>query len=274
LEETRRIIIYIGGEFYTAVDIIDITPENIADYGVCGYKNVKKHLELRRKIEWFKEYYPKGLRIKVIFSKKGGYQGMLEYIPGKYSHRPVDAEGYMFIHCIFVGFKNEYKGKGYASSLIDECIKDAKKAKMQGVAVVTRIGPFMIHNDIFLTKGFEVVDSAEPDFDLLVKKFDVKSKDPKFKSNMTDNLKKYGKGLTVIRSVQCPYTEKNVNAILESAKNKFGLKANLIDLKDSNAVQHSPCAFGIFCIIYNGEIISHHPISNTRFENIMKKKIK
>ncbi|NOR47352.1 MAG: GNAT family N-acetyltransferase, partial [Methanosarcinaceae archaeon] len=41
-----------------------------------------------------------------------------------------------------------------------------------------------------------------------------------------------------------------------------------------NAVQHSPCAFGIFCIIYNGEIISHHPISNTRFENIMKKKIK
>jgi len=45
-------------------------------------------------------------------------------------------------------------------------------------------------------------------------------------------------------------------------------------LKDSNAVQHSPCAFGIFCIIYNGEIISYHPISNTRFENIMKKKIK
>lgn len=256
------------------IEIIDITPENIADYGVCGYKNVKKHLELRRKIEWFKEYYPKGLRIKVIFSKKGGYQGMLEYIPGKYAHRPVDAEGYMFIHCIFVGFKNEFKGKGYASSLIDECIKDAKNAKMQGVAVVTRKGPFMVHNDIFLTKGFEVVDSAEPDFKLLVKKFDVRSEDPKFKSNMTDNLKKYGKGLTVIRSAQCPYTEKNVNAIVESAKNKFGLKANLIDLKDANAVQHSPCAFGVFCIIYNGEIISYHPISNTRFENIMNKKMK
>ncbi len=199
---------------------------------------------------------------------------MLEYIPGKYSHRPVDAEGYMFIHCIFVGFKNEYKGKGYASSLIDECIKDAKKAKMQGVAVVTRKGPFMVHNDIFLTKNFEVVDSAEPDFSLLVKKFEVKSKDPRFKSSVTDNLKKYGKGLTVIRSAQCPYTEKNVNAILESAKNKFGLKANLIDLKDANAVQHSPCAFGVFCIIYNGEIISYHPISNTRFENIMNKKMK
>ncbi len=26
------------------------------------------------------------------------------------------------------------------------------------------------------------------------------------------------------------------------------------------------------CVIYDGEIISHHPISNTRFENIMDKK--
>ena len=93
----------------TDIQIIDLTPGNIADYGVCGYRDVKKHLALRRKIEWFKEYYPKGLRIKAIISKTGGYQGMLEYIPGKYAHRPVDAHGYMFIHCIFVGFKNEFK---------------------------------------------------------------------------------------------------------------------------------------------------------------------
>ena len=43
--------------------IIDLAPENIADYGVCGYKDAEKHLELRKKIEWFKDYYPKGLRI-------------------------------------------------------------------------------------------------------------------------------------------------------------------------------------------------------------------
>jgi hypothetical protein len=254
-------------------DIIDLTPENIADFGVCGYKDVKKHLELRNKIEWFKQFYPKGLRIKVILSRKGGYQGMLEYIPGKYAHRPVDANGYMFIHCIFVGFKKEFKGKGYASSLIDECITDAKKNNMLGVAVVTRKGPFMVDKDIFIKKGFQVVDNSKPDFELLVKKFNVKSKNPKFKSNMNDNLKKYQKGLYVIRSPQCPYTEKNVNAILESAKDKFNLKPTLVDLLDSNAIQDIPCAFGTFCIIYNGEIISYHPISNTRFENIMKKKI-
>lgn len=255
------------------IQIIDLTPENIADYGVCGYKDVKKHVELRKKIEWFNEYYPKGLRIKALMSEQGGYQGMLEYIPGEYAHRPVDAPGYLFIHCLFVGFKNEFKGKGHASSLIESCIEDAAAQNMKGVAVVTRKGSFMADKDIFLKNEFEVSDSAAPDFNLLVRKFDEAHENPTFRKEMADNLKHYNKGLTILRSAQCPYTEKNVNAIVESAQNQLGLKANLIDLKDAAAAQASPCAFGTFCIVYDGEIISYHPISNTRFENIMKKKL-
>ena len=253
------------------IQIINLTPENISDYGVCGYKDVRKHKELRNKIAWFNEYYSKGLKIKVLFSEKGGYQGMLEYLPGKFAHRPVNADGYMFIHCIFVGFKNEFKGKGYASALIDECINDAKIQKMLGVAVVTRKGAFMAHNEIFLKKGFKIVDKAQPDFELLTIKFEKASTSPSFKSDILDNLNDYKNGLTIIRSAQCPYTEKNVNAIIESAEKKFKLKPKLIDLKDSESAQKTPCAFGTFCIIYNGEIISYHPISNTRFENIMTK---
>ena len=135
--------------------------------------------------------------------------------------------------------------------------------------------PFLISNSgIFIKNGFQVVDSVKPDFELLIKKFDFKSKNPEFKSNMMDNLNKYRKGLFVIRSPQCPYTEKNVNAILDTAQKKFNLKPTLVELKNSNDVQDNPCAFGSFCIIFDGEIISHHPISNTRFENIMNKKIK
>ena len=249
--------------------IIDLTPKNIADYGVCGYKDVKKHKELRNKIEWFNEYYPKGLRIKALITKKGGYQGMLEYLPGKFAHRPVNADGYMFIHCIFVGFKKEFKGKGFASAVIDECINDAKNQKMLGVAVVTRKGSFMASNEIFLKKGFEIADTAEPDFNLLALKFNPESIDPRFRSDILSDLSKYEDGLTIMRSPQCPYTEKNVNAILESAEKKFNLKTNLVDIKDSESAQNTPCAFGTFCIIYNGEIISYHPISNKRFENIM-----
>ena len=255
------------------IQIIDLTPENIADYGVCGYKDVNKHKELSNKIAWFNEYYSKGLKIKVLYSGKGGYQGMLEYLPGKFAHRPVNADDYMFIHCIFVGFKNDFKGRGYASALIDECINDARTQKMLGVAVVTRKGAFMASNEIFLKKGFMIADKAKPDFELMAYMFDKESTIPSFKSDILDNLNDYKDGLTIIRSAQCPYTEKNVNAIVESAERKFKIKTNLIDLIDSESAQKTPCAFGTFCIIYNGEIISYYPISNTRLENIMNKMV-
>jgi len=111
-----------------------------------------------------------------------------------------------------------------------------------------------------------VVDTAEPDFELLVLKFDPNAANPKFNKLSPE---KYAKGLTIIRSPQCPYSVKNVEAILKTAE-KLKIKANLIDLKDAESAQQTPCAFGTFCIIYNGKVLSHHPISNTRFENIMK----
>jgi len=246
--------------------IIALTPENIAEYGVCGYKDVKKHLELRRKIDWFHKYYPLGLRIKAVITDTGEYQGMLEYIPGEFAHRPVNAHGYMFIHCIFVGFKSQFKVKGYASALLDECISEARLAGMKGVAVVARNGSFMAKKDIFLKKGFTQVDRAQPDFELMAMKFDERAENPAFKELNPAN---YPEGITILRSPQCPYSVKNVEAIMLTAQ-RMNLDPNLIEMDDHVTAQKSPCAFGTFCIIHKGRILSHHPISNTRFENIVK----
>ena len=256
------------------IQIIDLTPENIADYGVCGYKDVKKQVELRKKIDWFTEYYPKGLRIKALISNPGGYQGMIEYMPGEIAHRPVNASNYLFIQCVFVGFKKEFKGKGFATQLLNVCIREAREKSYLGLAVVTRAGSFMAKKELFLKNGFQAVDRAKPDFELLVLKFSEESANPAFMPVIKEELTKYDHGLVVMRSPQCPYTEKNVNAILETAKYNFNLKTRLVELKDTDSVQNSPCAFGCFGIIFNGEIIAYHPISKTRFENIIKMKLK
>jgi GNAT superfamily N-acetyltransferase len=255
------------------VEIIDTNPDNILNYGICGYKNINR-AGYTEKIEWLKERFIEGMKIKTLFSEKDGTQGMIEYIPGEYSWRPVDAKGYMFIHCIFVGFKRAYKGKGYGSLILDECLKDAKKQKMNGVAVITREGSFMAGKEFFAKNGFEVVDTAPPDFELLVKKFNKKAPNPKFKGDWEKKLSQYGKGLTIIRADQCPYTVKNVKEIKETAEKTYGMKPNIIDLKNYKEAQNSPCAFGIFCIIFNGKIVAHHPISNKRFQNIMNKELK
>jgi hypothetical protein len=250
--------------------IVDTTIDNVCKHGVCGYKNIKKE-GFPEKFEWLKKRFPEGLQIKTLLSEKDGTQGMIEYIPGKFCWRPVDAVDYMFIHCIFVGFKNMYKNKGYASLLIAECEKDAKKQKMKGVAVVTRKGSFMAGKELFVKNGYEVVDSAKPDFELLVKRFASDTPVPRFKITGEKKLDQYTKGLTIIRADQCPYTVKNVKEICETAKKDYGIKADIINLESYQEAQNSPCAFGTFCIIYNGNIIADSPISNGRFVNIMKK---
>ena len=252
------------------IKIIDTNADNILEYGVCGYKSIKR-AGYPEKIEWLKKRFPEGMKMKTLYSDKDGTQGMIEYIPGEYCWRPVQASGYMFIHCIFVGFKRAYKRKGYGSLLVDECLEDAKKESMQGVAVLTRKGAFMAGKELFVKKGFEVVDTAPPDFELLVKKFNKNSPTPKFKGNWEKRLSQYGQGLTIIRADQCPYSVKNVKEIKETAEKIYGLKPSIIELRNCQEAQNSPCPFGTFCIVYNGKVIAHHPVSNTRFVNIMNK---
>jgi len=49
-------------------NIVNLTPENFAEYGVCGYKDVAKHKELKAKLDWFTEYYPKGFGLVIRIS--------------------------------------------------------------------------------------------------------------------------------------------------------------------------------------------------------------
>jgi hypothetical protein len=254
------------------IGITDLTSKNIRDYGICSYKNPKTP-GYNERTSWIENNFKNDLKLKAIITLEHGMQGFIEYIPAEHCWRPVEAAGYTFIHCLFVGFKKEYKDKGYASMLIDECIKDSKRAKKSGVAIVTRKTSFMVGSEIFLKKGFMKINNAPPDFELLALKFNENTADPKFKIDFEEEVSKYKDGLYIIRADQCPYTVKNVNEIVETSKNLFGISPKVINLNSAEEAQKNPCAFGTFSIIYNGEVIAYHPISKTRFSNIMHKLI-
>lgn len=247
--------------------IIDTNDENILDFGVCGYKSLKRP-GFPEKVDWLKDRLSEGLKLKTLLSENDGAQGMIEYLPGEYAWRPVEAKGYTFIHCLFVGFRKEYKGRGYASMLLERCLNDAKGSS--GVAVMTRKSSFMTSKEIFQKHGFEVVDKFPSDFELLVKKFDDDAPDPKFIDNRELLKTKYAEGLYILRAFQCPYTVKNVNEMVETARNYYGMEAKVIDLKTCSEAQSNPSAFGTFGIILKGKLVAEHPISNGRFKNILK----
>lgn len=252
------------------VKIVDTNAENISEFAICTYKNPKQE-GYQRKMEWLKKRYSEGLRFKILYSEKEGTIGTIEYIPGENTWRAVDADGYMVIHCLFI-VPREYKGKGYGSLMLEECIKDARKEKMNGVVAVTRKGTWMAGKELFLKHGFEVVGKAPPDFELVVKKFRKNAPSPRFVGDWDKRLKKYGKGLTIIKSDQCPAVAKPLEEIMETARDEYGTKAKVIDVKDAGQARMAPSAYGgVFCIIYNGKLLVDHAISKTRFRNLMNK---
>jgi len=255
------------------IRIIAANADNIHEYGMCGYKNIKQE-SYQRKLQWLKQRFAEGMKFKVLYAEKEGAIGAIEYVPGEYAWRPVDADGYLFIHCIFI-MQRQYKTKGYGKLMLDECLRDAQKENRHGVAVVTREGTWMAGKELFIKNDFAVVDQAPPDFELLVKKINPNAPLPKFKGDWEKKQAKYAKGLTIITCGQCPYTAKAVKEISETAEEIYRITPGVIEFKDSrDARENSPCAFGTFGIVYNGKLIAEHPVSKTRFKNIMNKTLK
>lgn len=92
---------------------------------------------------------------------------------------------------------------------------------------------------------------------------------------MEENAKKFGDGLVILYSDQCPYISKFLEDMKDSGIEKsFGIKAKLIEMENASQAQQSPSPYGIFTILYNGKVLTTNPISNTRFKNILNKEVK
>jgi len=247
-------------------EIVDTNAENIDGCSFCGYKDAN-NLGHRRKTDWLKERYAEGLRFKVLRSQKFGDIGMIEYALGNHAWRPVEAEGYFVIHCLMVNGK--HKGKGLGMLLLDSCLRDAKKSKCRGVAVVTSSDSFMARSDFFIKAGFIPVDSSPP-YELLVKKLKKTAPDPRFIVQRERVLKRHKKGLTILAADQCPMVPKCVVEIAEMSR-ALGLEPKVVRVRNAKASRELPTPYGMFSILYDGKLIVDRPVGATRFSSIMSK---
>ena len=254
--------------------IIDTHADNVGGCSHCGNRNAN-NLGHRRKTNWLRERYAEGLRYKVLRSEKFGDVGMIEYALGNHAWRPVEAEGYLVIHCLWV--YGQHKGKGLGSLLLESCLEDARRSRCRGVAVVTSSDSLMAGSELFLKAGFLSVDrtigsseaSAAP-YELLVRKLKKTAPDPRFIVEKERLFKRYRKGLTVLAADQCPYVAKSVERITEASRT-LGLEPNVVRVESAKASRELPTPYGVFCILYDGKLIAHRPISATRFMSIMRR---
>jgi GNAT superfamily N-acetyltransferase len=238
------------------VEILAVDAENIERLGFFCYKSKPKTPGYEKKLAWLSQRFSEGMKIKILY-ENGKSKAFIEYIPGEYAWRAVDAKNYLFIHCLWV--VGRAKGKGYGSRLLQECVQDACAEGFDGVAMLTSSGNWLAGSDLLLKHGFEVVAQAPPSFELLALGF-RQATTPTLPNDWDDRLQKFGHDMTVIYADQCPYIDRLVQAVFNAGR-ELGIDVRAVEFHDCEQVQRSaPSAYGVYSVIYRGALMSYHPI--------------
>lgn len=243
------------------IRIVDVNADNVEKERFFCFKSKPKAEGYRRKLNWLKARFAEGMRMKILYQGKRSF-AFIEYIPGEFAWRAVNAPNYMVIHCLWVVGKG--KGQGFGEQLLAACLVDAAAAGLDGVVMVSSEGVWLAGKKFFLKNGFQSVDQAPP-FDLLVKKINSAAPDPTFPTDWDERSRRYGAGLTILRSDQCPYIEDAVNILLETAAEQ-GIEARAIEIESAAQAQQSvPSPYGMFSIVYNEKLFSYHYLMQKEF---------
>lgn len=248
-----------------SLKFIEVTERNAAQESLFCIKN-PKYPGFQLKLDWLTWRRKEGLKLMIL--KSGNENaGFIEYVPGEFAWRPVDAPDFMFINCMWVFPKKNYN-KGYGSMLINHCLEDARSQQKNGVAVQVSGGSWMAGKEVYLKNGFKTVETKDR-FELLVHNFS-EAPNPTF-IDWEKNLDQY-EGLNLIYANQCPLFIKSVEEMKQTAK-ELGYELKVTILETSEQSRNAPSGYGVYSLVYDGKLLADHYISNTRFKNILTKEL-
>lgn len=248
-------------------ELIPVNADNLDSQGFFCYMSKRKTPGYCQKHEWMAARIAEGLKLHMVHETGGRTVGFIEYVPGEYAWRAVRAPGYLVIHCLWVVGKG--KGKGYGARLIQRCLDDARAQGKHGVVMAASDGVWLAKKDIFLKHGFVEIAQAPPSFQLLACRFDDAAPLPTFPTDWEARQARYGAGLTVIRTPQCPYIEDATKTVLEFAAEK-GIPAQVVTFQSARELQeYSPSPYGVFGIVLDGRLLAYHYLQRKDFDKLV-----
>ncbi len=139
------------------MDVITLTKENLEKEHICCAISNNKDCQVAAKKAWIARQLDAGLMFKKCDVRENALLNM-----SAEEVAPILAEGYMYIDCLWVSGK--FKGQGYSTLLLDECIKDSRAKGKKGLAVLSspKKRPYLSDPDFLRYKGFQLADTAMP----------------------------------------------------------------------------------------------------------------
>ncbi|WP_026674741.1 N-acetyltransferase [Alkalihalobacterium bogoriense] len=247
------------------MNYLSLTNKNLSEEHVCcAFSSKKYESGVMEKKKWIAERIEEGL---VFYRLNERAKVFIEYLPAKRAWVPIQAPNYMYINCLWVSGK--YQNGGHGAQLLDYCKQDAINRGMDGIVHLAskKKMPFLSDARFFEHQGFQVVDEAEPYFQLLALTWNEESEIPTF-SKRRDCTEK--EGIMIYYTAQCPFAV-GVVTELQSVANRKGISFQTKKLTTQEEAQKSPAIWTTFSLFYNGDFITHEIWNETKLEKYLEK---
>lgn len=255
-------------------ELVAVGPDNVDETSFFCLQSKPKSPGFLKKRKWLDARFREGLQIQMLGRRDGkrwsGERGFIEYIPGEFAWRGIDANDYMVIHCLWVVGKS--RGKGGSVALLEKCMRDAKKLGLAGVATVTAENGFAASRKFYEHHGFELVAESKHEVALMRRAFSKHAAPPALASGAKRGPGRYDKGLTIFRSDQCPYIEDATRTIADEAKRMRLGPVQVVELKSASAVRKkSPTPYGVFGTTLDGKLLSYRYMTPAELKKAVTK---
>ncbi|WP_167957456.1 N-acetyltransferase [Anaerosporobacter faecicola] len=250
------------------MEYIKITEENLEEEHICCAITKNTDCQVQSKKTWLRERMKEGL---VFLKADARGKCFIQYAPAEHAWTPIEANGYMFIDCLWVS--GQFVGHGYAGELLQQCIQDAKEKGRKGLCILSadKKRPFLADPKFLTHLGFECVDHADPFYTLYTYYFEKKQEGeiPRFKENVRHPQIKE-KGYVLYYSSACPFTARYVPLLAEYAKEQ-NIPFQAIQFKNTKQAQEAPAPFTTFSLFCDGKFLTHEILSLPKFKKIVGK---
>ena len=245
---------------------IQVTQENLEKEHICCAISNNKDIQVSSKKSWLAERFDEGL---VFLKSEERGKCFIEYIPAEYAWNPIDAQGYMYIDCLWVA--GSFKGHGYSTDLLNACIEDSKQKHKKGLCILScaKKKPFLSDPKFLKYKGFEPCDEADNGVQLWYLPFE-KGEPPRFMPN-AKHPRIDEKGYILYYTNQCPFNAKYV-PILEELAKENDIKFKAIQLKSRVEAQNAPTPITTYALFCDGEYVTNEQMNDKRFLKLIEKK--
>ena len=248
------------------MEYIRVTEENLENEHICCAISGNKDVQVVSKKAWLKGRFDDGL---VFLKSVERGKCFIEYIPAENAWNPIIAEGYMYIDCLWVS--GSFKGHGYSTDLLNECIRDSKEKGKKGLCILSsaKKKPFLADPKFLIHKGFEVCDEADNGIQLWYLPFEKGTEKPQFKE-CARHPHVDEEGYVLYYTSQCPFNARYVPVLEETARQE-NVSFKAIHISSKEDAQNAPTPVTTYALFRDGEYLTNEQMNDRKFLKLIGK---